>query len=893
VSFASSFKDWQRVEAMLRAGKMPPEDMPQPTERERRQLAEAVRNGLQSAAEAAAGDPGEVVLRRLTSAEYAYTIADLTGVDLDLGQTFVDDAVGGEGFANTGVAQFMQDSTLERYLEAARRVADHAVIGAGPLQFYRDPGKTGLELSAISRIQEIYRRHGFRTAAGEGGKPFGLDAYPKAFYAAWRYRNRDVLDAAATLESIAAEEGLSPRFAEHIWSVLSQPSHSFPASEVVAAWNELPVPVGADESFLRDVRAACDDVYDKLRDWQRRLARAAGHNEEASILAAGSIVVSDERLQRRRAGWPRDMPLDERRAGLVDLANLLPQVSHREPAPSDRDPIPPPFDNAYNLPERNYYHTHVKYHRDDQFLVEKILDDATRRKLDTAWTDLLMSFEYHDTFLQFVADKYELELGDRTVASIDDKWIEALPDEPRPFVRALRDEHASMCAAIEAAQAGHVNETLDFAVRAWRRPLAGHEESRLSDYYDRLRRLDGLDHTQAIRVLLTRILVAPDFLYRVEKPATGGDDVPLSDWELASRLSYFLWSSLPDEELRRAAADGELQGPEGIARQAKRMLADEKSRRLATEFFGQWFGFYKFDRFRGIDPERFAEFTPELRAALYEEAIAFFAHIVRDDRPASEILFADYTFLNDELARHYGMELKEIGEASDDDKRSEDGQAENLSYVDGVSRYRRGGLLGLGAVLTVTSAPLRTSPVKRGDWVLRRVLGTPVPPPPPDAGSIAADDVEEDGMTVRERLVAHRRDASCVNCHSRMDPLGFALENYDVLGRWRETYRDGQAIDASGTLSDGTEVSGHDGLREYLAENVKQFQRTLCTKLIGYALGRSEMATDSQLVEQMMADLEDEAGFSDLVVRIVTSKQFRFSRPRSPNEASSRVHDIR
>jgi hypothetical protein len=362
---------------------------------------------------------------------------------------------------------------------------------------------------------------------------------------------------------------------------------------------------------------------------------------------------------------------------------------------------------------------------------------------------------------------------------------------------------------------------------------------------------------------------------RVEDPAgidaipVAGADlggvVPLSDWELASRLSYFLWSSLPDDELRRAAAAGELRDPDKLAAQARRMLRDRRARRLAVEFFGQWFGFYRFDEYRGIDAGRFPEFDEALKSAMYGEAVSFFEHIVREDRPADEILFADYAFVNELLARHYGLDPSAIPK-------------DRHVRVTGAAQHHRGGLLGLGAVLTVTSAPLRTSAVKRGDWMLRRVVGTPVPPPPADAGSIAADDVLADGLTVRQRLEAHRVDASCVNCHSRIDPLGFALEHYDPIGRWRNEYRDGQPIDSSGVLNDGTEIKGLDGLQQYLRRERAQFRRTLCVKLLGYALGRAEMASDRPLIGQMLGAADDTHPFSELVACIVTSRQFRYRR---------------
>jgi len=845
---AENFRTWRKVAEMLETGKMPPEDADQPTPAQRRQLAAAIRRELLHTAQQHANDPGAVTIRRLTSAEYAYTIHDLTRLDLDLERGFISDAVGGAGFANIGDVQFLQDSTIELYLAAAKQVAAHAVIGTGPLQFFRDPGATGLELSAITRIQAIYRAHGFRTAAGEGGEAFGLDRYARAFFAAWQYQHRDKLGIAdKTLADLAMDEDIDARFAEYIWSVMTRPSHSFPTADVVARWQALPKPSGPDAELASRVRGLCDEIYQLIYDWQTRLGQNPDAKEEAPVLAEDAFHVVQSKRFEMGINWPEGttaahlrltvesasgdgqpaaivvwrkpmiqfrmpdrrlrpprplkeivsaedakhlrfgehpageslaetefatqgaaastfvLPIPDRarsalltvraeldvengddavvrctiaqeeetdqgkqvsallanpgsaafqkwKAGVLDFARLLPQVSHREPAPLDRDPIPAPFDNSYNNPERNLYHYQIKYHRDDRFLVENILDDATRRELDIAWNDLLGSFEYHDAYLRFVANKFGIDLGGRGISDFDAAAIAALPAEPR-----------------------HVEDVLRFANRAWRRPLSQREQDQLRGYYTRLRADEKLDHAHAIRALLTRVLPAPAFLFRAESTASGKAIAPLTDWELASRLSYLLWSSLPDDELNRAAAAGELSDPKNVAEQTRRMLRDPKARRLATEFFGQWFGFYRFDRHRGVDPKRFPEFTDKLKAAMYDEAISFFEYLLREDRPVREILFADYVFLNNELAAHYGIENAAA--------------SSTVRRVDGVSPDHRGGLFGLGAVLTATSAPRRTSPVKRGDWVLRRVLGTPVPPPPADAGSIPADDVLADGLT--------------------------------------------------------------------------------------------------------------------------------------------------
>ena len=1007
-SIGVAFKTWEKVIEMLRQGKMPPETMPQPTDQERSTIIDGLQGELARFIEQNAGDPGTVVMRRLTSAEYAYAIQDLTGLDLPLEKLFVSDAVGGEGFTNVGQVQFIEDATLERYLEAAKTVAAHAIVGSGPLGFFEDPGATGLELSAINRIQAIYRAHGFRTGAGEGAEPFGLDRYPKAFYVAWQYRHRDALGLSAlSLAELAEAEGISERFAAYIWKVFNRSAESFPTSAICAAWQSLPAPGhDQDPDLEARVRTGCDDIYSTMRDWQALLAANAADEEEAPVLDGESLDFDSSQQFKADIDWPpgaktaaieivlrqaapgsagastlifrnpclrfrttdrewtTEVPLADvlttessqqlswgtdpaggqlgehdfalqsprtlslqfkipdtmvgaelltlveldRRSGraspvrctisdglvegetvaesggysvlladpesksyaawergALEFARLLPEVSQREPAPSDRDPIPPPFDNTYNNAERNFYHYRVKYHRDDGFLVQNMLDDRVREQLDHAWNDLQLSFEYHDTFLRFVAGKFDIELADRSISHLDPAWIEQLPPEPRAHVLRLQQHYQEAQDCWRAAETRHVDDALEFAALAWRRPVTEREQSALREFYRSLRQDTSIDHTQAMRGLLTRILVAPAFLYRAEPPTADHGIVPLADWELASRLSFFLWSSVPDAQLRQAARAGRLSDPDELARQARRMLRDAKSRRFATEFFGQWFGFYRFDDYRGVDSGRFPEFSSTLKQTMYDEAISFFEHIVRQDRPTEEILFADYAFLNRDLVEHYGLALNAEAE-------------ERLARVEATNLQYRGGVLGLGAVLTVTSAPLRTSPVKRGDWILRRILGTPVPPPPPDAGSIPADDILADGQTVRERLEAHRSDSACVNCHARMDPLGFALEHFDSIGRWRDTYRDGQPIDSSGTLHDGTAIAGPDGLRRYLRENELLFRRTLSAKLLGYALGRSEIASDRPLIEQMMADLDDDDRFSRLIVRIVRSPQFRQQR---------------
>ncbi|MEO7599607.1 MAG: DUF1592 domain-containing protein, partial [Opitutus sp.] len=435
------------------------------------------------------------------------------------------------------------------------------------------------------------------------------------------------------------------------------------------------------------------------------------------------------------------------------------------------------------------------------------------------------------------------------------------------YLESLRKHYDEVMASQRAGETQHLDNVLEFASRAWRRPLTNDEAARLKSFYQRSRTANALDHDDAIKALLARVLVSPAFLYRVEAVA-GPTERALNDWEIASRLSFFLWASIPDHELRRAAAAGELRDSTNLASQVRRMTADPKARRVATEFFGQWLGFYRFDQFRGVDTGRFPEFTEEVKASMYDEAVSTFEYLVRQDRPVKEMYFADYTFLNQPLAKFYGIETATT-------------LKDEMVKVDGAHAFNRGGVLRLGSVLTTTSAPLRTSPVKRGDWVLRRILGTPTPPPPADAGTLPSDPKAFGGLTLREKLEVHKRNATCANCHLRIDPLGFPLESFDAIGRTRTAYQDGTAVDATGQFADKSTISGVDGLLVYLKTKDTQITKTLAKKMLGYALGRTVLGSDRALVEELTA-AGGNATFSDLAVKIVSSRQF-LHRQADPN----------
>jgi Protein of unknown function (DUF1592)/Protein of unknown function (DUF1588)/Protein of unknown function (DUF1585) len=358
--------------------------------------------------------------------------------------------------------------------------------------------------------------------------------------------------------------------------------------------------------------------------------------------------------------------------------------------------------------------------------------------------------------------------------------------------------------------------------------------------------------------------VSPDFLYRVERPGPGNEAQPVSDWELASRLSYFLWASMPDDELTRLAAAGRLKDPDVLAAQARRMVRDEKARGLATEFACQWLEIRDFDTHDEKSERHFPTFA-QVRLDLYEEAVRFFADLFARDGSILELLDADHTFLNESLAKHYGIP----GITGPDWRR-----------VDGIKAHGRGGVLAFGAVLAKQSGASRTSPVLRGNWLLESLLGERLPRPPKNVPQLPDDEAATDGLTVRQLVEKHRSVASCAACHSRIDPFGFALEVYDPIGRLRHNDLGGRPVDTRAELRDGTRFEGLDGLKDYLKTHRKEeFRRNFCRKLLGYALGRAIQLSDEPLIDEMLKRLSASGDrFSAALETIVRSKPFRYHR---------------
>jgi hypothetical protein len=496
------------------------------------------------------------------------------------------------------------------------------------------------------------------------------------------------------------------------------------------------------------------------------------------------------------------------------------------------------------------------YHREDEPLERLFLDDEQKRRLDHLWTEHrfvsrwpVVENNYLPQFIGFVTQDQPKEL------------LAYFESQREPFRKRGEQFEKEEEAAIPQQQ----QALLEFAARAYRRPLAEKEKGDLNALYATLLE-KGITHREAFRSVLARVLVAPAFLFRIEQAPPGKEAGPVNDWELASRLSYFLWSSAPDEELRQLAAAGRLKDPQVTAQQVQRMIQDARIRSLAVEFGTQWIHVRGFDVYNEKNEKLFPTFDATLRQAIYEESILFFQDLFQSDRSVTQILDADHTFLNETLAKHYGIP----GVAGPYWRR-----------VDGVRKFGRGGILGLASVQAKQSGASRTSPVLRGNWVVETLLGEKLPRPPADVPRLPEEEGGADKLTVRQQVEKHARVPECAVCHQRIDPFGFALERYDPIGRLREKDLGGLPVDSRAKLRGGTEFDGIDGLRNYLMTKKKDvIIRLFCRKLLGYALGRAVTLSDQSLIDEMVRELNDKGRLSAAVLAIVRSPQFRMIRGR-------------
>lgn len=555
------------------------------------------------------------------------------------------------------------------------------------------------------------------------------------------------------------------------------------------------------------------------------------------------------------------------------------------------------------------FHLVEGFFRDDQPLVNKVLNDAEREELDRLWQELdfvtesaetlLRGFVWferserevlHDKRFDFLRSedpelvheemltKFEkLYLDKMDIKRIGDTLEAESPSQKHTmiheFFNRIRSGLEQQRRLTSVAEKCALEDLKSLASRAYRRPLRDDEFHSLESLYAKLRE-DGQSAEAATRGVLIAILMSPSFCYHNRSPAPSAGVHPLSNDDLASRLSFFLWSSLPDEQLLAASKAGKLQSEEELIHQTQRMLKSEKIEAFAREFFGQWLRYRDYLVKDPINSTAFPEYTDDLRNAIAEEPVRLLTHLVQTDQPITELLTSDSTFINGVLAKHYGGELEsQYRRVASANKQAD------WHRVGGLRAAGRGGLLGMAVTLTKNSAGERTSPVKRGFWSVHHLLGQHFPPPPADVPELPTSE-KTATATIRELLAAHVSQSQCAMCHTHFDSLGLAMEGFDAIGRSRTRDSAGRPIDNAAALPNGEIAAGIPQLIDYIEGHRRDdFVKTLCRKFLGYALGRSVELSDQPLLNQMQESLEqNDYRFSVLFEKVVVSPQFRKQR---------------
>lgn len=907
---------WEGVLDQIHMGEMPPKKEPQFSAEQKTLLTKWVKDRLEEVAMASAGDPGPVVLRRLSNMEYTYTVRDLTGVgSLDPAREFPVDGAAGEGFTNAGAALVMSPALLSKYLDAAKDIASHAVLTSEDIHFSSRHSPRDWTDEALAKIRAFYARfvvsgsgakvqtQGVNLDTGDSGvlpleqylaatrdepsaaklnaKYLGKlraaleGAEPNVILDLVRQQWRAGASAAQMAETIAQWQGALWRFSSigHIgklngpksWQVPVLPLTSsetlrvkLPASGVTklylasfaigqasAIWENAriltpgqkvrPITINGDEAVMpEDIGKDAEFVINvRLSPDSQGAVQVRVLTTKATTPPA--LVASKVTLNKpgKKGAWSDgEKPLSFDAPILVaegsdmrrQLTDQIAEFRALFPAALCYTKIVP-ADEVVTL---------TLFYREDEQLKRLMLSKEQSAEIDRLWEELRFISEAP---LKQV-DVFE-QLWQFATQDADPKAFEPMREPILRDAKLFKEQQL-------ASEPRHLQAVLDFAARAWRRPLNDGEQAELRSLYQKLRKQE-LPHAVAVRMLIARVLVAPAFLYRGEKASPGIKPSPVNDQEIATRLSYFLWSSTPDAELRQLADDGKLRDPAMLAAQARRMLKDGKVRRLATEFGCQWLHVRDVETLDEKSERHFPTFV-SLRGDMQEEVVRFFIDLFQNDRSVLSLLEADHTFVNASLAQHYALHVK----------------GNEWQRVEGMHSKGRGGILGFAATLAKQSGASRTSAILRGTWLSEVILGDKLPIPP--KGVPILPEEAPANLTERQLIERHSRDENCAGCHRRIDPFGFALEGFDAIGRARKA-------DTKTVLPDGTSVDGLNDLRNYLVnQRGDDFLRQFCRKLLGYALGRSVQLSDRPLIEAMVRSDQRIGSLIDLIVR---SPQFR------------------
>lgn len=830
---------WKQILDQVSLGEMPPPDKKQPSAEARQNFLAWTDRFLNSAAEARAGDPGPVLLRRLNNAEYTYTLRDLTGVaTLDPAEEFPGDSAAGEGFMNTGSSLVMSPDLFAKYLDAAKKITQHAILLPDGFRFSEKTTRRDWAEEILTEIRALYARY----TTAEGGDKVNLQGIvfntneggrlPLTKYLEATLAHRDRL-ARGAFDEVSRELNLSPKYLRTLWQALNRSENSLLLGNLRNLW----------ASAAPSDAASLDG---EIAQWQKVLWKfsSVGHIGKLGGPKAWMEPVNPIANAADNQSKGTNSPVSAQLAELIAKAGNNTSLLERE-FDTFRALFPAALCYTKIVPVDEVV-TLTLAHREDHHLKRLMLTDAEAAELDRLWEE----YEYVSQNALLLVDAFE-QLWQYATQDADPKVFE-------PMRQPIAERAAAFRKLLVETEPKHIDALITFAAKAYRRPLTSDEQSDLGNLYRDLRE-NELSHEDAFRHTLARIFVAPAFLYRLERTPESASAAPVSDFELATRLSYFLWSSTPDDELLALAAENRLQEDSVLLAQTSRMLRDPRTGRLSREFAAAWLHIYDFESLDEKSESRFPEFLA-LRSAMQSEVEQFFTDLFQNDGSILSIFDSDHTFLNESLARHYNIP-NITGPA--------------LRRVDGIRKHARGGVLTMAATLSKQSGASRTSPILRGNWISEVIVGEKLPKPPKGTPPLPEDGAAET-LTMRELVQKHTTDPRCANCHSRIDGYGFAMEAYDAIGRLRSTDA-GKPVDTHSKLHDGTQVAGLQDLRHYLVTARRDaLLQQFCRKLLGYSLGRSVILSDRPLIAEMQTSLAaNNFKFSSAVHTLVTSKQFR------------------
>lgn len=833
-------KLWQEVIHLVRDEEMPDEE-PLPTPEERQLLVDWLEYTLNEIDWTQVKNPGHITMPRLTKDEYNNTMRDLLGVDIQPGNTFSDEGEGLSGFTNDRDNLFVTPVLMEKYIEAAERALDAL------LAYKKEP----IDLHYESESMFMTETRETPKQIGEDFLGYVLNRGQMTLYESIEFPHDGIYE--FTVRAVSTEGPTGTR-------------------------------LRINDQVKGDI-----EIYDE----EPGLYTISTFVSKGSQQVAWNIQVPEVKYTPRseEAATPyKDLPVNAGlliQEGVSKNAPRYPDNTHSGKAASDSISR---LNEAYRSVQELYEELRLLGNKGNPTEIVRLKNDITQRMIavNKAKAELAPKLDFPLMELeQSLNDFNQARLADnaKILAAVAGVKLPTNDSSLRPQsvgidwirirgpVRPTTDENERVFIArpgkgLSADKAAEKVLT-NFSQKAFRRKVSKEEVDRYMDLY-REESSAGQSYDDSVKLALTAILASPHFLYRPELARSTNDKAfQIDDYQLASRLSYFLWMSMPDDTLFNLAARKRLHQPRVLKKQVQRMLEDPRASVAMKTFIGQWLGIESLGETVVPDPRTFGEFSPPLSRAMKEETFLTFEALIKDGGSLFNLLDSGESFLNDVLAEHYGIEGVEGSE---------------MRRVTLNNPYR-GGLLGMASILTATSNPGRTNPVSRGKWVLETLLGGRIPEPPADAGILPENAGQVKGKTLREEFEMHRRNPSCVDCHEKIDPIGFGLENFDAIGRYREM-ENGVPVDSNGTMPDGASFNGPVELKGYILREKKDaFIRNVTERMLAFGLGRKLRYYDEGAIVKIIDRLaQDNYSASTLITEVVLSYPFHYQHPNPDHE---------